>query len=130
LPGEHRAVGEVDDDAVELLVQLDIAGEAVDRQSALEHELVEAGQAVFEVVEVGLRYAAFGREPGGQALERTADLDRRVNVPLVEGVDNEPAGGKRMQQAFLLETDQRRTDRLGRRRGVRPEGAPTSAPRP
>ena len=111
LAREHGAVGEIDDGAMELLVQLDVAGEAVDRQSALEDERVEAGQAVLKVVEVGSRYAAFGREPGGQALERAADLDRRMDVALVEGADDEAAGGKRLQQAFLLQTDQRRADR-------------------
>ena len=111
LPGEHRAVGEIDNDAVELLVQLDIGGEAVDRHSAYEYELIEAGEAVLEVFEMRLRHAALGGEPGGQTFERAANLDRRMNVALVEGVNDEAAGGKRAQQAFLLEADQGRPDR-------------------
>src|SRR5258707_5796192 len=86
--GEHSAVGEIDNDAVELLVQLDIGGEAVDRHSACEYDLIEAGEAVLEVFEMRLRHAALGGEPGGQTFERAANLDRRMNVALVEGVDD------------------------------------------
>ena len=78
-----------------------------------------------------MRHAALGGEPGGQTFERAADLDRGVNVALVEGVDDEPAGGKRAQQTFLLEADQGRTDRgAGDAEALDQKRAPTSARRP
>ena len=110
LPGDHRAVGELDDDAVELLVELDIGGEIIVRHAVAADERIERGQTLPQVVQVGLRRTAFGRKPRRETLERAADLDRGVNVPLVEGIDDEPAGRNSLQQAFLLEPHQRRAD--------------------
>ena len=114
LPLEHRAVRKLHQKRMETVVQRHVLGERVDGHALAREHRVHPVDAIGERAQVRRCNAAFGGQPGGEPFERAAHLDRIVDLGLGERACGIAAAGDRLEQPFVLQSCQRRTDRRAR----------------
>ncbi len=112
----QRAARHLCQQGVKARVLCDVARERGLGQPRCGQHVVDARQAVAHVDQHRGGHAALRGQPCSQAFERAAQLDRVADVGLGEVTHHEAARRQGLEQAFLLQADQRGADRRARHR--------------
>src|SRR5918995_517631 len=108
-PTELRALRQLAESLVELLVETDVLHERLHARSA--DDQIQLSAQLQQGLELVVRLQPLRREARSRALEHTAELDRIVDVAAGELAYNEAAAGERLEEPLVLERHEGATQR-------------------